>query len=41
MGGEGGVIVVGRDGSIAMPYNSRGMLRGSIDLQGQLLTAIL
>jgi hypothetical protein len=32
---------VGRDGSIAMPYNSRGMLRGSIDLQGQLLTAIL
>jgi len=41
MGGAGGVIVVGRDGSIAMPYNSRGMLRGSIDLQGQLLTAIL
>jgi L-asparaginase / beta-aspartyl-peptidase len=41
MGGEGGVIVVGRDGSIAMPFNSRGMLRGSIDLQGQLLTAIL
>jgi beta-aspartyl-peptidase (threonine type) len=41
MGGEGGVIVVGRDGSIAMPFNSRGMLRGSIDLQGRLHTAIL
>jgi beta-aspartyl-peptidase (threonine type) len=41
MGGAGGVIVVGRDGSMAMPYSSRGMLRGSIDLQGQLLTAIL
>jgi beta-aspartyl-peptidase (threonine type) len=41
MGGEGGVIVVGRDGSIAMPFNSRGMLRGSIDLQGQLTTGIL
>jgi beta-aspartyl-peptidase (threonine type) len=41
LGGAGGVIVVGRDGSIAMPFNSRGMLRGSIDLQGQLHTAIL
>jgi beta-aspartyl-peptidase (threonine type) len=41
MGGDGGVIVVGRDGSIAMPFNSRGMLRGSIDAQGRLTTAIL
>jgi beta-aspartyl-peptidase (threonine type) len=41
MGGEGGVIVVGRDGSIAMPFNSRGMLRGSIDAQGVLTTAII
>ena len=38
MRGEGGVIVVGRDGTIAMPFNSRGMLRGSIDAQGRLLT---
>jgi L-asparaginase / beta-aspartyl-peptidase len=41
MGGGGGVIVVGCDGSIAMPFNSRGMLRGSIDAQGRLTTAIL
>jgi L-asparaginase / beta-aspartyl-peptidase len=41
MGGSGGVIVVGRDGSIALPFNSRGMLRGSIDVQGRLTTGIL
>jgi len=41
MGGAGGVIVVGGDGTIAMPFNSRGMLRGSIDAQGQLATGIL
>jgi L-asparaginase / beta-aspartyl-peptidase len=41
MGGDGGVIVVGRDGMIAMPFNSRGMLRGSIDAQGRLTTGIL
>jgi len=27
------VIVVGRDGTLALPFNSRGMLRGSIDAQ--------
>ena len=41
MGGEGGVIAIGRDGRIAMPYNSKGMLRGSIDAAGRLFTAIL
>jgi beta-aspartyl-peptidase (threonine type) len=41
MGGEGGVIAIGRDGRIAMPYNSKGMLRGSIDAQGRVYTAIL
>ncbi len=40
MGGEGGIIAVGRDGQIAMPFNSKGMLRGSIDATGQLITAI-
>jgi len=40
MGGEGGIIAVGRDGQIAMPFNSKGMLRGSIDATGQLTTAI-
>ena len=41
MGGEGGVIVVGRDGTLALPFNSRGMLRGSIDAQGRMTTGIL
>jgi L-asparaginase / beta-aspartyl-peptidase len=40
MGGVGGVIAIARDGSIAMPFNSRGMLRGSIDSHGKLLLAI-
>jgi L-asparaginase / beta-aspartyl-peptidase len=33
LGGSGGVIAVGRDGSIAMPFNSEGMLRGAMDSQ--------
>jgi beta-aspartyl-peptidase (threonine type) len=41
LGGSGGVIAIGRDGSIAMPFNSTGMLRGSIDIRDQLVTAIL
>ena len=41
MGGTGGVIAIGRDGSIAMPFNSKGMLRGSIDVRDQLMTGIL
>jgi beta-aspartyl-peptidase (threonine type) len=41
MGGEGGIIAIGRDGRIAMPYNSKGMLRGSIDTSGRLTTGIL
>ncbi|MCJ7453504.1 MAG: isoaspartyl peptidase/L-asparaginase [Steroidobacteraceae bacterium] len=41
LGGSGGVIAVGRDGSIAMPFNSPGMLRGAMDSSGRLETAIL
>jgi beta-aspartyl-peptidase (threonine type) len=41
MGGAGGVIAISRDGRIAMPYNSKGMLRGSIDTAGRILTGIL
>ena len=33
--------VVGRDGTLALPFNSRGMLRGSIDAQGRMTTGIL
>jgi beta-aspartyl-peptidase (threonine type) len=38
LGGSGGVIAIGRDGTIAMPFNSPGMLRGAIDARGQLVT---
>jgi beta-aspartyl-peptidase (threonine type) len=41
LGGSGGVIAVGRDGSIAMPFNSPGMLRGAMDSHGRLETGIL
>jgi len=41
LGGSGGVIAVGRDGSIAMPFNSVGMLRGAMDSRGLLMTGLL
>ena len=41
LGGCGGVIAVGRDGSIAMPFNSPGMLRGAMDSRGLLVTGLL
>jgi beta-aspartyl-peptidase (threonine type) len=41
LGGSGGVIAVGRDGSIAMPFNSPGMLRGAMDSRGLLATGVL
>ena len=40
LGGTGGVIAIGGDGSIAMPFNSKGMLRGAIDVRGQLTLGI-
>jgi beta-aspartyl-peptidase (threonine type) len=41
LGGSGGVIAVGRDGRVAMPFNSVGMLRGAMDSSGRLVTALL
>ncbi len=41
LGGSGGVIAVGSDGSIAMPFNSPGMLRGAMDSGGRCETGIL
>jgi beta-aspartyl-peptidase (threonine type) len=41
LGGSGGVIAVGRDGRIAMPFNSEGMLRGAMDSSGRLETGLL
>jgi L-asparaginase / beta-aspartyl-peptidase len=34
MGGDGGAIVLGADGSIALPFNTEGMFRGWIGVDG-------
>jgi beta-aspartyl-peptidase (threonine type) len=41
LGGDGGLIAVGRDGGIAMPFNSEGMLRGAMDSRGLCMTGLL
>jgi beta-aspartyl-peptidase (threonine type) len=41
LGGSGGVIAIGRDGEIAMPFNSEGMLRGAMDSRGLDMTGLL
>jgi beta-aspartyl-peptidase (threonine type) len=41
LGGSGGVIAVGHDGRIAMPFNSEGMLRGAMDSRGLFETGLL
>jgi L-asparaginase / beta-aspartyl-peptidase len=41
LGGSGGVIAVGHDGRIAMPFNSAGMLRGAMDSRGLFVTGLL
>jgi L-asparaginase / beta-aspartyl-peptidase len=41
LGGSGGVIAIGHDGRIAMPFNSEGMLRGAMDSSGRLETGLL
>ena len=38
--GEGGVIVVGRDGTIAMEFNTVAMFRGAADSSGRFETSI-
>ena len=35
LGGDGGLIAVDRRGNLAMPFNSEGMYRGSIDRRGK------
>lgn len=39
-GGDGGVIAMDAQGSIAMPHNTPGMYRASIDTRGRLTVAI-
>jgi beta-aspartyl-peptidase (threonine type) len=40
MGGEGGIVALDRKGNIAMPFNSEGMYRGSIDKAGTMVIQI-
>jgi beta-aspartyl-peptidase (threonine type) len=40
LGGTGGVIAIDRQGNIAMPFNTEGMYRGSIDTAGKLRVEI-
>ena len=40
LGGDGGAIVLGADGTIAMPFNTDGMFRGWIGVDGQVHVAI-
>jgi len=40
MGGGGGVIAIDHDGNVAMPFNTKGMYRGSIDTEGKVYIGI-
>ncbi len=39
-GGDGGVIAIDAKGNVAMPFNSAGMYRASVDINGELKVAI-
>lgn len=34
MGGDGGAVILGADGSVSMPFNTQGMYRGWIGADG-------
>jgi beta-aspartyl-peptidase (threonine type) len=40
LGGDGGIIAIDRQGNIAMPFNSEGMYRGSIGVDGKVTIEI-
>lgn len=40
LGGDGGAIVLGADGSVAMPFNTDGMFRGWVGMDGVVHVAI-
>ena len=40
MGGTGGVIIIDPEGNIAMPFNTEGMYRASVDVNGKVTVAI-
>ncbi|HCY27562.1 MAG TPA: beta-aspartyl-peptidase, partial [Alteromonas macleodii] len=39
-GGDGGVIAIDAKGNVAMPFNSAGMYRASVDINGKVKVAI-
>jgi beta-aspartyl-peptidase (threonine type) len=40
VGGSGGVVAIGRDGDVALPFNCTGMYRGYVKDDGIVYTAI-
>jgi beta-aspartyl-peptidase (threonine type) len=40
LGGDGGLIAVGADGEVSLCFNSEGMYRGQIGIDGEALVAI-
>jgi L-asparaginase / beta-aspartyl-peptidase len=40
LGGTGGLIAIDRDGNIALPFNTTGMYRGFVDLDGESFLGI-
>ena len=40
MGGEGGIVAVDRDGNIALTFNTPGMYRASVNVDGEVYVAI-
>src|SRR5580700_7954244 len=40
LGGSGGLVAVGRDGELALPFNCSGMYRGYVEADGIAYTAI-
>ncbi len=40
LGGTGGIIALDREGNVAMPFNTSGMYRGAIDVEGNVVVKI-
>ena len=40
MGGDGGIISIDASGNIAMPFNTAGMYRASVDTNGEVFVGI-
>jgi beta-aspartyl-peptidase (threonine type) len=40
MGGDGGVIALDREGNISLTFNTAGMYRASVDVNGEVFVGI-